>query len=199
MAGIKEFIADAKRNRDAFLRPYRDAFDKGTEKERAKIVIQLIQMEPSHHEEPWISGEITRWLSRQNDTDIENLKSAFVNRGKRDHVRAKDAKWFSLVQRADAAIAKAKTSKYRVFQKMATHEGVDRWTGSEDDAEMQIRARYYDHKKRHARRLPFPYWGRDIIETEDAFIVKNPVGGAVIELNGQKIPHWGSWEMKIPK
>jgi len=198
MADINEFVTDAKRNRKAFLKPYQEAFETGSEKERAEIIIKLVKLCPDHLTESWIASEVVFWLDRQNETDIENLNCAFISKSDRVRIRPKDARTFSLVFKIDEMAKSEGISKFKACQRLATRNDVERWTQSEDDAEMQLWQRYHDHRKRNKRDLPWPYWGFDVTEDEKSWIVKGK-GGVYHEIKGEKLPAWGTWEMKIPK
>ena len=72
----KLFEQEARKNREKFLKPYYEHFQKlkrepspKSEKKIAALIAELIKVEPSHLAEPWISWEVVEWLRRPDSID----------------------------------------------------------------------------------------------------------------------------------
>ena len=159
----ERFIKLAKENRRKFLEGKRQEFESTNEpKKRAKIVIELLKLEPSHLDERWIYSEIIKWMRDKNS--VYYLKKAFIYETGRDRMTeierariANDFFTYDDVLRISSEEAKSIDASIWVLS--------DRNSDSEIDAYTKIKKRYYRHLKRSKwARLPIPYWGLDIFE-----------------------------------
>jgi hypothetical protein len=159
----KKIIKMAKTNRNKFLDRYKKRFKKENDRNRARIIIKLIQLEPSHLTEPWILREVIEWL-RNHKKNKNYLKAAFVKKGKRMRLTTNEQiklrKDFLLAQRIDQMAANEKISKKSVFKEIALKIDADKMP---EQAELSIKKDYFAFKEKMKNRdLPFPYYGCDI-------------------------------------
>ena len=132
---FQKLLAKAKANRDSFLAPYKEDFDsltlemQQTEdentkrklfKKRAKIIIDLIKVEPSHKDEPWIAEELTEWLRRHDCLDF--TEEAFMaQKGRRRPTEEQRKQWardFFLVEEVHKIIAEAKAQDKKRLERI---------------------------------------------------------------------------------
>jgi len=178
----KKMIKVAKANRKKFLARYKKRFKKENDRNRARIIIKLIQLEPSHLTEPWILRQVIEWL-RNHRKNKYYLEAAFVSKGKRMRLSKKQKiklrKDFLLAQKIDQMVAKEKISKGSVFKEIVLKSDTDNMP---EQAELSIKRDYYAFKKKIKNRdLPFPYYGCDIDVYEDDGQIK--IAGELYVLN----------------
>lgn len=149
-------------------------------KDQAEIVIELIQLEPSHLTEPWILREVIEWLR---DRDCRGyLENAFVRKGKRKLLtkqqREKFWFYFGLKNLIDRMVSEKGITRSKAFERLGQELAIKL---SESDnipkdlqPELVIKKYYYGYKKYidqeeflKDRNVPYPYWGYDINIHED--------------------------------
>ena len=181
MGDFQDYINEAKRNRENFLKPYLEKFDQAkTLKERAKIVIELIKLEPSHLDEVWIRDEVIDWLGRYECMDY--IEAAFMSqRGRRYRLTEKRAnqirrdhflvKKIHEIVEEQQQIAGTKCSREVAFGILANQQEdtpnplYPLWDGNNEGHQLDlvIKKAYKRHNRRlKERKLPIPYYGRDI-------------------------------------
>jgi hypothetical protein len=179
MHPFQEFIDEAKENRRAFLIPYREKFEAALTKEaRATIIVELIEIEPSHLSEPWIVNETISWL--RNCNNCKNyINDVFVKAPKRHTTtelqRIKNVKAFYLridvnriIKKHDCSVRKACAILINELRDEGKNEYLG-WDLSDNiiDVEKSFR-QVYNTIKDDIKTFypPYPYYGRDIIETD---------------------------------
>jgi len=131
-------------------------------RKRAEIIIELIQLEPSHLSESWILREVIKWLRDHNCKDY--LERAFIQTGKRKPLTQKQLKKFSqrfhLANAIDQMVAKEGILHIQAFKKLALRCKND---NTPEQAELVIKKDYYRIKNElKERNVPYPYYGYDI-------------------------------------
>jgi hypothetical protein len=179
MHAYQELIDEAKANRSAFLKPYREKFEGAiTRNAKANIIVELIEIEPSHLSEEWIVNEAISWLR-----DCHNCKdyidAVFIKAPKRhtptETQRINYARAYYLRRDIDQIKNKNKISTRKACAKLMTElvlSGKSDYLGwnltdGSVDVEKSFR-QLYQRTKDYEKKLfpPFPYYGRDIIETD---------------------------------
>jgi hypothetical protein len=144
---FQRLVAEAKANREVFLAPYKERFDSLTHewrqakerntadklfKKRAKIIIDLIKLEPSHLDEPWIKDEYTEWLRRHDCLDFIE-QASMAQKGRRRPTIKQQVQWakdFFLTEKVDRLYKEEKARKEEFRKRLV--QATDR---KSDDAE----------------------------------------------------------------
>jgi hypothetical protein len=163
---------------------------------RNKLIVDLIQLEPSHLAENWILDQVIKWLKdRKNHAQF--LEAAFTKKGKRDEIRNSDdiAKTFFLFNRIE---------RIRKNNHISRKKAIELYLLTEDDEHIlsddikrilsesasgfnvaypeKIQSAYKKVEKKvtaieqrfkryrtilDKRKLPYPYYGLDFIDGYD--------------------------------
>jgi hypothetical protein len=179
MRPYQDIIDEAKENRIAFLKPYRENFEAAITREaRAAIIVELIEVEPSHLSEPWIVNETISWLRNCHNCK-DNINDVFVKAPKRhtptELQRMKHVKAFYLrndvdriIKKRDCSVRKACAILMNELKDAGKSEYLD-WDLTDDTIDVEKSFRLvYNRTKDDVNKLypPYPYYGRDIIETD---------------------------------
>jgi len=168
-------LKKAKENRKNFLAPYREKFEKAdTTKKRAKIISELIELEPSHLSEPWIIKQVIAWL-RDWHKHMDFIDDIFVKAPKKyaqtEDQRRREVRDFYVMDDIDKIIKETEVSIREACKILANRiYGTDNqfyllWdtTNEDQDLEKSIRQIYTIAKKKITEvNPPYPYYGRDI-------------------------------------
>ena len=179
----QEVYAESIKNRKKFLAPYREKFEKAKdEKAKAKIISELIEIEPSHLSEPWIIKQVIAWLRDRDFADF--IEDIFVKAPKRKVTTEKQKnKYMSdyfLIKHIDEIINDKGVSireACRVLMNRIIHSD-KRYHYSWDtentkqklDGEIILERYKYAKKKQNLQPKdypPYPYFGRDIEDEEN--------------------------------
>ena len=176
------FIDKAKATREAFLKPYREKFEAAiNSKAKAAVIVELIEIEPSHLSEPWIVNETIGWL--RDCYECKNyIEDVFVKAPKRraptEKQRINNVKAFYLRSDIDRIIGKHNCSVRKACSILMNELGdagkgdYMGWdlTDASLDVESAIRD-FYNRTKDNVKKIfpPYPYYGRDILETDGKF------------------------------
>ena len=190
-AYLFEYVEKAKRNRHKFLKPYRRRFDQAKKPStRAKIISQLIHLEPSHLCEPWISREVIGWL-RDHRNCVTYLEETSVSIGKRNVPTYKQTLQMAvnavIYNAVNKFVEETKESMKIAFIRLATDEDFLSWAlpdSISEEPENMIKKRYYqfrDHIKDRSE-LPFPYYGHDISTEQDGDKVSISMRGRLVSM-----------------
>ena len=166
---IEDFVNQSIENRVEFLKPYKAKFDaldpKKNRRKRARIIIELLQREPSHIDEPWIRRQVVDWM--RDPAAPEHLAAAFKTpTAKQKFIPIRDAMVFGRVE----ALKKQGLTVRKACEKLAGQfhgrdaKTVLMWdmTDSNLDLAEAIRNAYYKHRERLKGDVPRPYYGSDI-------------------------------------
>lgn len=181
----KQFEKQAKENRRRFLAPYKKRFENAEkEKEKARIVIDMIKREPSHLEEPWILWKVVEWL--RHPDSIDHLQAAFIDQTDRNRPTEKQKKQvykdFFLIQAIDRIKTEKNTDKtsaceilaqriaddpkkFRIYPQWNLDNPNDYLPKRLSDRYNKDRNKYLEHceqRDKERQKMPFPYFGRDI-------------------------------------
>ncbi|MEN6486350.1 MAG: hypothetical protein ABFD98_15855 [Syntrophobacteraceae bacterium] len=176
----ERFIALAKENRNKFLEPFKLRFlSIGDEKERSRIIIDLLKLEPTHLQEDWICAEIIKWM--RDIVCLDYLKDAFISQRERDrktsNERIHEAKDFFLrdkirIIRKENSVGNDTAFKILADSQMNNPNRIYPGARSQDGGYKIIQKRFY--KSRNESKdidvLPYPYWGYDV-RLEDGRVV----------------------------
>ena len=181
---MKEFIKLSIENRKAFLSKHKEGFEAArTDKKRAEIIVFLLNIEPSHLDEPWIRDEVIRWMRNFDYADY--LERAFIGRrnikklnqdmesDEQKEQRAIDAFVFRAVEEI---IAEEKIAKTTAFRRLAwSDRGAKlRGPGKEktgEEPETWFRDAYYRHYRNRKRTPVWPYFARDVVFNGETYTI----------------------------
>ena len=205
----KDFLDEAKANRDRFLRSHRTRFEKTGD---PKIIVKLIKLEPSHLNEEWIRKEFIQWIRRG---EIDLLNAAVIEQTGRTRPTEQQRKkmiedhfLYLEIERIRARlIAKQKkidpNTKRQFIGAAIRKLGEYTSENAPIEAESVIKNRYHNHKKVLKRReknreLPFPFYGHDLEERNGKVVLILP---AHISLEKPVVlsPERTKWERWDPK
>jgi len=171
-------IDEAKANRAAFLKPYREKFAAASSrKEKAEIIAELVEIEPDHLSEPWILAETISWLRDFRECQ-DHIESTFIKAPKRrdpteDQKRDSDfggfIVWHVDKLRREGYSIKSAIGKLldRIPEGAADYYKWDLKTLDQKDLVENIRKFYSKWKKRLSKKtLPHPYYGHNVIVDE---------------------------------
>jgi hypothetical protein len=164
---ILKFLHDAENNRKNFLENKFKAWAEcKKESGKAKIIIELIQLEPSHLAEAWILNQVILWL-KDYKKNIDYIREAFITKGKRNILTERQRE--NLANKTFLEFKVKKLKREKGSQGKAIREFVLK---SDDDnipqeAEMAIKQRLMRYRKKLDKRtLPYPYYGLDIVKMD---------------------------------
>ena len=166
---IEDFANQSIENRAEFLKPYKAKFDaldpKKDRRKRARIVIDLICMLPSHLNEPWIRREVVDW---KDDPDCGNymVEVSKVPTFKQKFKPIRNAMIYGRVERIvkqGLSINLACDELAKEFYKREAKTAF-MWNIEDPDFDLSgaIRNAYFQHKRMLKDGLPWPYYGRDV-------------------------------------
>ena len=85
----KEVFKKSIENRKNFLDQKKSEWlSCDSELQKKNIIVELIQLEPSHLAEDWILDQVIKWM-KEREENIDYLNAAFIARGKRDELTEK--------------------------------------------------------------------------------------------------------------
>jgi len=163
MNDIKRLFQESIQNRYDFLEKKKAEFlNCEKEKDKARVIIELIQIEPSHLAENWVLDQVIKWLK-----DFENtkdyLQDAFVSKGLRDTMTKDERE-----KMAENTFLYFKIKNIAENKQMKEIDAIRNYViQSEDEtlpeqAETAIKQRMKRYKnKLDTRMLPYPYYGKD--------------------------------------
>jgi hypothetical protein len=169
----KEVFKTSIENRHNFLeQKKREWVECKSDRKKKKIIVELIQLEPSHLAEDWILDQVIKWMKepdmKEREKNIDYLKSAFIAHGLRDEITEKQRE-----NLAKACFIDHKIKKMSREEKISQMDAIRKWAVfSEDDTlpdepETAIKQRLKRYRKALDKRaLPFPYYGKDVIEID---------------------------------
>ena len=205
-AKLARYIMTALQNRKTTVESFYDRFiqEKEGSDSRFAIIKEMIELEPSHVEEPWIAKEITYWTRYGLH---ENLIQVFARKGDKEVLtnddRFKKAKAFFLIYKIHEIMEKDKCSKAKAYKELANQQAKEpnpiypqyNYETPNQQLELMLEKKYKEAKKllRGKQELPRPYWGRDIFLDGDELIHRQR---ARVDFKG--IPMFGDWELRIP-
>ena len=181
---FKEFLQQAATNRINFLESKkREWLECPTQKGKNKIIVKLIQLEPSHLAEPWILDQAIKWL-RDRKNNIDYLEMAFLKKGKRAEITKEKydsrAEAFFLFNRIKKLNKKMGISFKRAVEKhfldehlVLPEEGSIEFSDGVNVEKFQkdVKARLQRYKRLskilYKKSLPYPYYGIDIVEMDE--------------------------------
>lgn len=185
-----EILKESMKNRKLFLEKKKQEFVNCESERKCKnLIIELIQLEPSHLAEDWIMDQIIKWMKdRKNNLDI--LTSAFISKGIRDEPTNKQketlAENFFLNHKIESL---TETSGSKVGAIRSIVLGFENFNS--EDPEMALLQKLKRYKKAMAgRTLPFPYYGLDIVEFDRGnknHRLEIYLCGMPAEINGKKL------------
>lgn len=185
MHPLQEIIDEARANRSAFLKPYQEKFEGAiTRAAKAAIIIELMEIEPSHLSEEWVVNETISWL-RDCHNCRDYIEKVFMQAPQQPATTEKQR-----VDDAGAYLLKRKLSRFRKQYELDSDEealatlltelgdaGLREYMGWDfkDSAKHgDIEKSMLDFINRAKARIsglepPYPYYGRDILETDGKF------------------------------
>lgn len=166
MMTIKEVFIESIKNRKIFLEQKKaEWLNCNSERKKKNIIVELIQLEPSHLAEDWILDQVIKWM-KDREKNIDYLNAAFIASGQRDELTEKQREALAKASFIDHAIKKI-SAEENITQMGA----IRKWAAySEDDLlpdepETAIKQRLKRYRRAIDKRvLPYPYYGKDIIE-----------------------------------
>ncbi len=181
---FEEFLRQAAINRTNFLKmKKREWLGCPTQDGKNTIIAELIHLEPSHLAEPWILDQVIKWL-KDRVNNIDYLETAFLKKGKRAEVTEKQyssrAEAFFLFNRIKKLAKEQRISFKKAIEKfllsenlVLPEEGSIEFSDSgnletfQKDREALVKRYKRLSKILHERSLPFPYYGLDVVETDE--------------------------------
>jgi len=159
---IKEEFIKACKNRQCYLeKKFKEWKNSKTERDKAKIIITLIQLEPSHLAEAWILDQVIKWM-KNHEKNIDYLQEAFIVKGDRDILTKKQREnlarttflYFKLKN-----LTNEKGSQGKAIREFILNSEDEKLAEEPETALKQKLKRY--RKKIDKRALPYPYYGLD--------------------------------------
>jgi len=214
MALEEEFRLSVKNRLNFLKQKKREWSECESEREKKDIIVELIQLEPTHLAEDWILNQVINWMKdRQNNLDY--LNAAFITKGKRDEITEKQrddlAKaWFSYhkiekiaekkVHKIDAIRTVVMASKDDNFLPQDAAFDLKIWLEKQRKKEMAVKQKLKRYKKvLDARSLPYPYYGKDIAIVDygnENYRIELFISNKPIVANGVAI--FGDTKMSFP-
>ena len=160
----KELFQQSIQNRHEFLEEkFNELLNCKTERGKAKIIIELIQLEPSHLAEPWILDQVIKWM-KDHEKNKDYLSEAFISKGVRNTLTEKQrenlAKTTFLYFKVKNLKIK-KGSQDKAIREIVLNSKDETLTEQAETAIKQKLKRY--RKKIDKRTLPWPYYGLDFV------------------------------------
>ncbi len=167
---IGDLFKQSIENRFEFLEAKKREFIACTsERKRKALVVELIQLEPSHLAEEWILDQVIKMMKDRSAINIGYLKDAFISKGKRQEMTEPQR-----AQLAETSFLYHDIKQYagrkRIKERSAVRCYIADLPASEDEnmpsqpvEALEQRIKRYK-KKISERKLPFPYYGLDFME-----------------------------------
>lgn len=138
-----------------------------SERKKKDLIVELIQLEPSHLAEDWVLDQIIKMMKdRQNNLDY--IQAAFVAKGRRSELtesqRGNLAKTSFLSHQIDAK-KKGGGSQAAAIREIVLQSDDDNLPEQAEKAFEQRLKRY--RKALDKRELPYPYYGLDCVECDE--------------------------------
>jgi hypothetical protein len=201
MPDIKELFKESFINRKSFLeKKFNEWKNCKTERGKAKIIVNLIQIEPSHLAEPWILDQVINWM-KEHDKNKEYLQEAFISKGDRDILTDRQRVNLAKTTFLDHKVKRLKTEKgcseQRVIRDIVLNSKNEILT---EDPEAAIKQELKRHRKKIGKNsLPWPYYGRDFIiksDGEGGQYLEIPIKDKPIEFSGHTL--FGNTTFQFP-
>ena len=160
---IEDLLRQSIINRQNFL----EAKKKGwlnceSERKKKKLIVELIQLEPSHLAEDWILDQVIKWMKAR-QKNIDYIEAAFIAKGKRNELTERQRD--NLAKTSFFAHKISKTAEERGSKRAAIVWLIPDLPKSEQQSVGAIEQKLKAYRKNLNRRiLPFPYYGLDVIE-----------------------------------
>lgn len=167
-----ELCIKSVENRVAYLEQRKSEWQESpTEKARFKIIVELIQLEPSHLWEPWIMGYVVIWQRNLNKYR-DYIEKAFLGKGARPcktpSQSAGRAKNMDLALDVEKIQAQDEVSRIDAIRKIVTD--------SEDDKLPEQAEKALEQRIKRLRQDPYPlsspYYGRNVTKLPDRFLFR---------------------------
>jgi len=161
-----EFLTLSLRNRFSFLEGKKlEWLNCESERKRKKLIVELIQLEPSHLAEDWVLDQIIKWM-KDRQKNLEYLKASFVAKGIRDELTENQRDNLAKASFLDHKVKKKSVdegSKIGAIRKIVLNSD----ESIPEEAELAIKQKLKRYKKSlDSRTLPYPYYGKDIVEVD---------------------------------
>jgi hypothetical protein len=168
---FQNFVKIAKRNRQKTLAPYKERFFKSkTRRDKFDILKEVVQLEPSHLREPWVANGIAA-LMEHPKFHLDTGKLLKKGKEHSRFVKLRNALIYSRVQdlikneEYPVTIA-CRVLADKILWPPKPQKKREEWMGwdlTDQDIQLEekIRQAYYRHKE-ELKKLPRPYYGRDI-------------------------------------
>ena len=180
MIDFKALIEEATANRSKYLAPHKERFEKTSD---PQIIIDLIQEEPSHLEAPWILWEVIEWLRQHERIDL--VKEAFVAQRDRDRPtegeKIQEARDYFLSKEIDRIFEENGITRQEAYRELANRQADNprsvfpMWDEANPahDLEGVIKKADRRHReKQQGRKLPYPYYGLDVIDKDEKIVLR---------------------------
>jgi len=162
---LLELFKQSVTNRFNFLEAKKKEWlDLKSKRQKKNLIVELIQLEPSHLAENWILDQIIKWMKNR-QKNIDYINAAFIAKGKREELTEKQRNNLartSFESHKIGTAARKTGSRAKAIRKLVL--------ASEDDslpeqAEKAIEQKLKRYRKALDKRvLPFPYYGLDCLE-----------------------------------
>jgi len=176
-------LKQGKENRLKFLKPYKEAFEKAeTDKEKAKIIIELLKKKASLLSEEWILFEVIKWMRERKYKDY--LLAAFIEETGRKYrptekKQIEAIKGFYLIREIDrlkdehGSIEKACAHLAMRQDNPQTYDGCypKRSDKSGEGFEEFLRKKYYQYKGLWNKPKFEFFYGENIYEKDGKIII----------------------------
>lgn len=141
-----------------------------SERKKKDLIVELIQLEPSHLAEDWILDQIIKWM-KDRQKNIDYINAAFIVQGKRNELTEKQRE--NLARTSFLAHKISKIVEKKGSQKAAITSLISNLPESEDGIQPEQPVEAIEQKLKRYRKslnrriLPFPYYGLDFIEFDE--------------------------------
>ena len=164
---LLELFKQSLTNRFIFLEAKKKEWlDLKSERKKKDLIVELIQLEPSHLAEDWILDQVIKWM-KDRQKNIDYINAAFVAKGKREDFTEKQRNNLARTSFESHKIGKAaeKTgSRAKAIRKLVLASEDDNLPEEPEKAIEQKLKRY--RKALNNRILAFPYYGLDCLEVD---------------------------------
>jgi hypothetical protein len=180
-----ELFKQSIQNRFNFLEAKkREWLDLKSESKKKKLIVELIQLDPSHLAEDWILDQVIKWM-KDRKGNIDYIHEAFIAKGNRgeltENQRNNLAKTSFEFHKINRAVQKTGSSRAKAIREIVLKSDDDDLPEQPEKAIEQKLKRY--RKALDGRVLPFPYYGKDFLEVDkgnenhriDFYIFNKPI------------------------
>jgi hypothetical protein len=162
-----ELFKQSIKNRFNFLEAKkREWLDLKSESKKKKLIVELIQLDPSHLAEDWILDQVIKWM-KDRKNNIDYIHGAFIAKGNRKELTENQRNSLAKTSFEFHKISKAvqKTgSRAKAVREIVLKSDDDDLPEQPEKAIEQKLKRY--RKALDDRVLPFPYYGKDFLEVD---------------------------------